>query len=455
MKNKCYCLLIITSLFINASFLNAQTWSINQKGDSLVEIGYGSGIDFPQYAALYLKSSYFRMNYGPGSGWGTSVVLLPCLWHDSFYYQGAPITASWKVDASALLISISGTISNLQVEGEVCLLPPVTDLISASVNMNVNNTEALDIKPGEAFKPVMLSSNHVSADSFDCQLAYVNSVFYAIPTEGWINHPPAVGKIFGLMGGTSRWKTNAPTVEVDFGQDISITGWVTKSHNPNDDNVAFWVASDSVLFSWHYTIVAKKIAPLAVEATGFKSTISNGSVTLTWLVESEVNNLGFNIYRKDLGTGSFSMIANYCTNEALRGIGTSTVRRSYSYSDVHVMSGHTYEYTIESVASDGTKKDYPSIQVMVGIPKNYALYQNYPNPFNPETTVAFELPRSEKVAIAIYNMHGVRVATLVEGNLSAGFHKLSWNAADRPSGLYFCRFNAGEYSQTMKLILVK
>lgn len=49
------------------------TWSVRQNGD-IVEIAYGSGTDFPQDAALHLDSSYFRMNYGPDSGWGTSVI---------------------------------------------------------------------------------------------------------------------------------------------------------------------------------------------------------------------------------------------------------------------------------------------------------------------------------------------------------------------------------------------
>jgi len=88
-------------------------------------------------------------------------------------------------------------------------------------------------------------------------------------------------------------------------------------------------------------------------------------------------------------------------------------------------------------------------------PVGFALYDNYPNPFNPETNIIFELPKAERVVVEIYNLNGEKVATLVDGNFGAGAHELSWNAAAEPSGLYFCRFQAGQHSQTLKLILVK
>ncbi len=61
----------------NSSISN--TWSVSQNG-TLLEIAYGSGTSFPQYAALDLNSSYFRMIYSSSAGWGTSVILLPVYW---------------------------------------------------------------------------------------------------------------------------------------------------------------------------------------------------------------------------------------------------------------------------------------------------------------------------------------------------------------------------------------
>ena len=235
---------------------DSSTWSVSQNGN-ILEIAYGSGTDFPQYAALHLDSSYFRMNYGPDSGWGTSVILLPSFWEQGAYHQGAPVTCDWSVSGNDLLISISGTISQLQVQGTVRLSPPDVNSLHAQVTMTTTGSVQLDNRPGEAFKPVMLSSMHISDDSWDAASAYVESQDLAIPGSGWIIQPPVSGTTFGLKGGTSQWKVNAPTIEITLEQSMPITGWVTSSADPSDDNVGFWAASDTVLTSWQYTIIAE------------------------------------------------------------------------------------------------------------------------------------------------------------------------------------------------------
>jgi hypothetical protein len=86
-------------------------WSFRQRGD-ILEIAYGSGTSYPQYAALHTDTSYLRMNYGPGSGWGTPAVLLPSFWTGGAYYQGARITLdNIRVEGGELAIRFSGTIA--------------------------------------------------------------------------------------------------------------------------------------------------------------------------------------------------------------------------------------------------------------------------------------------------------------------------------------------------------
>jgi hypothetical protein len=235
----------------------SKSWSITQTG-SIVEIGYGSESDFHQYAALHPESSYFRMNYGPGSGWGTSVVLLPSFWEGGFLYQGAPVMATWKTDGKSLVFSITGIISNLSVQIQLRILPPGQDSISAEVAVYVNGDVELDARPSEAFKLVMLSSMHISQNIWDTQSAYVDSQIFPAPESGWIIEPPMAENRFGLEGRSSVWKNNAPTIEIALDEDRAITGWVTPSNDPNDDNVGFWAASDQIIYSWEYTITSKK-----------------------------------------------------------------------------------------------------------------------------------------------------------------------------------------------------
>src|SRR5262249_19579207 len=63
----------------------------------------------------------------------------------------------------------------------------------------------------------------------------------------------------------------------------------------------------------------------------------------------------------------------------------------------------------------------------VEIPKTFAVSANYPNPFNPTTTIDFDLPEASKVSMAVYNVLGQRVATLIDGEVAAGYQSVTWN----------------------------
>jgi hypothetical protein len=88
-------------------------------------------------------------------------------------------------------------------------------------------------------------------------------------------------------------------------------------------------------------------------------------------------------------------------------------------------------------------------------PSAFTLSANYPNPFNPATSIPFSLAGESKVTLAVYNVAGHKVATLVDGVLSAGAHEVAWDASDFASGVYFCRLETGGMSKTMKMTLMK
>jgi hypothetical protein len=83
------------------------------------------------------------------------------------------------------------------------------------------------------------------------------------------------------------------------------------------------------------------------------------------------------------------------------------------------------------------------------------LYQNYPNPFNPSTTISYALPEAGAVLLEVYDIRGVRVATLVNGRQAAGSHQASFNAAGLASGMYFYKLSAGGQIQVKKMVVVK
>jgi hypothetical protein len=96
------------------------------------------------------------------------------------------------------------------------------------------------------------------------------------------------------------------------------------------------------------------------------------------------------------------------------------------------------------------------------LPQVFALHQNYPNPFNPTTTITYDLPSSAFVTVKVYNIIGEEITTLVNGDLNAGIHTVSWNAGSLPSGVYHYRImatpkdDAGKpFIQSLRMVLVK
>jgi len=89
------------------------------------------------------------------------------------------------------------------------------------------------------------------------------------------------------------------------------------------------------------------------------------------------------------------------------------------------------------------------------LPLEYALYQNYPNPFNPSTTVRYDLPKATFVTLAIFDVLGRQISTIVEEEKPAGTYQVNFYMPNLPSGVYFYRFQTRDYVKTKKFVLLK
>ncbi|MCH8567035.1 MAG: CHRD domain-containing protein [Balneolales bacterium] len=137
--------------------------------------------------------------------------------------------------------------------------------------------------------------------------------------------------------------------------------------------------------------------------------------------------------------------------------------------DFGVLPGQSVELFHRAYASNGSvnsKGETASVIVTRGVltnigdengdlPTQTQLSQNYPNPFNPTTQITFELAQSGLATLDVYNMLGQRVATLVNENMSAGVHTISFDASRLSSGTYIYRLTSDGFSQTRKMMLVK
>jgi len=88
-------------------------------------------------------------------------------------------------------------------------------------------------------------------------------------------------------------------------------------------------------------------------------------------------------------------------------------------------------------------------------PSSFSLLQNYPNPFNPSTVISYQLSVNSQVTLKVYDVLGREVTTLVNGRLTTGTHSVTFDAAALPSGVYFYRIQAGTYTATKKLLVLK
>ena len=124
-----------------------------------------------------------------------------------------------------------------------------------------------------------------------------------------------------------------------------------------------------------------------------------------------------------------------------------------------------YPFVFRAVDKEGNLSDsLVHVVVIVGTPtvvpgqltpSRFQLFQNYPNPFNPSTTFSFTLNAESFVSLKVYDVLGREVATLAFEHLLPGAHSRYWNAVTVPSGVYIGRLQAGAFSSTIKVMLIK
>lgn len=89
------------------------------------------------------------------------------------------------------------------------------------------------------------------------------------------------------------------------------------------------------------------------------------------------------------------------------------------------------------------------------LPERYQLYQNYPNPFNPSTIITWQQPSESHVLLKIYNILGKEVSTIVNEIKPAGKYKITFDASNLASGVYFYRLITNSFNETKKMILIR
>jgi len=218
----------------------------------------------------------------------------------------------------------------------------------------------------------------------------------------------------------------------------------------------YWKARafDGYFYSdWSPTasFIADTTVVTGINLINFTGIDFEGNVHLAWEISENKENSGFNVYR------SLSKDGNYVKLNELLITGSNN---DFSYIDDKAITGKTYCYKLESVDLRGIRYQLGEIEISVATPDKFKLYQNYPNPFNASTTIKFDLPFPGKTVIAVYNILGQEVCVLLNHDMSAGYHKISWDGRNNhgrlvSSGLYIFRIKTSGFTASRKMLMIK
>ncbi len=185
-----------------------------------------------------------------------------------------------------------------------------------------------------------------------------------------------------------------------------------------------------------------------VELTGLSCSVNENGAMITWSTVSELNNRGFEIERSADQISWQKMIF-------IDGKGTTQEKNRYSWNDRTPLAGRSF-YRIKQHDYDGTYVIYGPVEAVNSFrPFDFMLTQNYPNPFNPKTRIAYYLPERSEVKLTVYDAIGNEVAVLVNQTVESGAHYAEFDGENLSSGIYIYRIDAGSFTKTMKMTLLK
>jgi hypothetical protein len=171
----------------------------------------------------------------------------------------------------------------------------------------------------------------------------------------------------------------------------------------------------------------------------------NGGVAVRWDALENSDHAGYNLYRS---AGKERTADRPRLNGEL-----ITGKPPYVYTDGDVTTGTTYYYWLEDVEVSGRSITHGPASVTFGAtPYAFALAQNYPNPAAGETTISFTLPEKGHAELAVFDITGRKVDTVVAGELAAGEHEIAYSPALAP-GVYLYRLTAGGETAVRKMVV--
>lgn len=226
--------------------------------------------------------------------------------------------------------------------------------------------------------------------------------------------------------GNAKDNTNNSFTLIDT---IDLTGAI----NPRIEFAAKWASEE--IFDYTRIQVSTNFGTSWINQPGRHTKIVSGQPSFTGIKHWVNEQINLNTY---IGQ-KIKIRFNFVTDGGIPGDG-------FYFDNFRVVD---YVDSLTSVSSIGTS-----------VPDEFKLFQNYPNPFNPVTKIRFDIPSNVKrqtsnVKMIVYDVMGKEISKLINQQLNAGSYSVEFNAANYPSGIYYYKLDAGDFSEVKKMILLK
>ena len=281
--------------------------------------------------------------------------------------------------------------------------------------------------------------------------ASTTNSFWDIGTSGQSSSSGGTGKT------TTEMKTQSTFTDASW--DFTVNG--------EDDD---WKITAGMNSGYPHLVWAEGVdSSLPVELSSFTAESKHANILLKWSTESEIENLGFVIERRDANTETetvWTELSSYLSDESLSGHGSTSARNEYAYTDNSGQAGMTYAYRLSDVDYKGQITVHKSVSVLCRAeetdvnPGTFQLSSIYPNPFNPSTTIGFEMLQQTEMKIVIYNTLGIEVWDAEMGMTNPGSYEIIWSGVNRSgedvaAGVYFISLQTPQTQAVEKAILIK
>ncbi len=418
------------------TFLNRNAFPIATKPTA------GHCVTFTPGASVYAKATWnlLSVSTNPPGGNYNKTSLYPGASSSAFKFQGGSYKTEtvlshgrgyWLKYTQPLYAGVPGT-----------HFTSVFDTVSTGWNMIGAPSKSVPVSTGITPHNVTVTSQYFGYNGTQYIIASNITPGSGFWVKGTTSGSPST---LELTAPASLPKEAQPTVETELAQMNRII-----IRDAAGGMQTLYLGSESTLKS--ASLSSFEMPPSMAELTGFDARYSSGRMVETYPSQLTTK-AEFPI---DITTRAYPILVNW-----------ERAKDSPSDLKVGVSGEHGQLFGVIDgsngtvrITNSGVKRVVITLGGSYNVPKVFALSQNYPNPFNPVTHFSVDVPHTADVEIAVYDLLGQKITTLMTGEQSAGSVSVTWDGRDRtglsaPSGVYFVRMKSDNFSAVRKIMLMK